>query len=97
MMGTEQHDRQQILDLVKQYYEDHKKESEEFHEGDRIGYAGRVFDSEEMVNLVDSALDFWLTAGRYCKEFENELLLGLVTLRQEVGFISRNKTSYKRK
>lgn len=71
-MGTEQHDRQQILDLVKQYYEDHKKESEEFHEGDRIGYAGRVFDSEEMVNLVDSALDFWLTAGRYCKEFENE-------------------------
>jgi len=36
----------------------------------RVNYAGRVFDAEEMCNLVDSSLEFWLTAGRYTREFE---------------------------
>ena len=39
----------------------------------RIPYAGRVYDQEEMVNLVDSALEFWLTSGRYTEQFEQEL------------------------
>lgn len=39
----------------------------------RINYAGRVFDENELINLVDSALDFWLTYGKYSKEFENKL------------------------
>ena len=61
--------RSQIMELVRQYYEAcHKKK--EYMEGDRIPYASRVYDSEEMVNLVDSALEFWLTAGRYTDEFE---------------------------
>ena len=38
-----------------------------------IPYAGRVFDENELVALVDSSLDFWLTAGRYSLRFENEL------------------------
>ena len=38
-----------------------------------VRYAGRVYDSAEMVNLVDSALEFWLTAGRYAKKLETEL------------------------
>lgn len=38
----------------------------------RINYAGRVFDKKEMVYLVDSALDFWLTTGRYADRFESE-------------------------
>ena len=38
-----------------------------------INYAGRVFDASEMVNLVDASLDFWITAGRYAKEFEARL------------------------
>lgn len=42
----------------------------EYQVGDRIPYARRVYDAEEMVNLVDSALDFWLTAGRYTERFE---------------------------
>ncbi len=42
----------------------------EYKEGERIPYASRVYDSEEMCNLVDSALEFWLTAGRYADEFE---------------------------
>jgi len=40
---------------------------------DRISYASRVFDENEMVNLVDSALEFWLTSGRYTDRFEKQL------------------------
>ncbi|NLT16240.1 MAG: lipopolysaccharide biosynthesis protein RfbH, partial [Clostridiales bacterium] len=36
----------------------------------RVNYAGRVFDEREMTNLVDSALEFWLTYGRYSRQFE---------------------------
>jgi CDP-6-deoxy-D-xylo-4-hexulose-3-dehydrase len=41
-----------------------------YSKGQRIAYASRVFDSKELSNLVDSALDFWLTAGRYTDAFE---------------------------
>ncbi len=61
----------EILGLVSEYYEYfHKKNG--YEEGDRIPYASRVYDSEEMCNLVDSALEFWLTAGRYAEEFEKK-------------------------
>ena len=43
-----------------------------YHEGERIPYASRVYDDKEMVNLVDSALEFWLTAGRYTEAFEQK-------------------------
>jgi CDP-6-deoxy-D-xylo-4-hexulose-3-dehydrase len=39
----------------------------------KINYAGRVYDEKEMISLVDSALDFWLTTGRYAERFEKEL------------------------
>lgn len=64
--------REKILELVKEYYkENHQKK--EYEPGDRINYAGRVYDEEELCNLVDSALEFWLTAGKYTKEFETGL------------------------
>ena len=64
--------KEQILALVKEYYkENHQKK--EYEPGDRINYAGRVYDEEELCNLVDSALEFWLTAGKYTKEFETGL------------------------
>ena len=70
-MSKKQEKEQQILQLVREYCEEfHKKP--EYKEGDRIPYASRVYDSEEMVNLVDSALEFWLTSGRYTDEFEKE-------------------------
>ena len=47
-----------------------KDKDRPFVPGERIHYAARVYDSEEMVNLVDSALEFWLTMGRYTREFE---------------------------
>lgn len=67
----EQQARQAILDSVKEYCNKyHKKEA--YKEGDRIPYASRVYDYEEMTNLVDSALEFWLTAGHYTEQFERE-------------------------
>ena len=66
--------RQQILDLVADYCENyHINNKKEFEPGDRIPYASRVYDANEMVNLVDSALEFWLTSGRYTDEFEAKL------------------------
>lgn len=38
-----------------------------------INYAGRIYDEKELINLVDSSLEFWLTSGRYAKEFETKL------------------------
>ena len=64
--------RKQILDLVKSYCKEYHLKKNDFEEGDRINYASRVYDENEMVNLVDSALDFWLTSGRYCEEFEKK-------------------------
>ncbi len=61
--------REKILSLVKEYCEAYHT-TKEFSEGDRIPYARRVYDSEEMCNLVDSALEFWLTSGRYTDKFE---------------------------
>lgn len=63
----------QILDLVREYYKEVHKPENVYKEGDRIPYASRVFDEEEMVNLVDSALEFWLTSGRYTNQFEHSL------------------------
>lgn len=63
----------QILDLVREYYKEVHKPENVYKEGDRIPYASRVFDEEEMVNLVDSALEFWLTSGRYTNYFEHSL------------------------
>lgn len=64
--------KEQIMELVKQYYkENHVKK--EYEKGDRITYAARVYNEEEMTNLVDSALEFWLTSGRYCDQFEHNL------------------------
>ena len=61
----------QILDLVREYYA-LDAQAPTFEPGQRIPYASRVYDEREMVNLVDSALEFWLTAGRYTRQFERQ-------------------------
>jgi CDP-6-deoxy-D-xylo-4-hexulose-3-dehydrase len=63
---------QQIIQLVSKYYTVKYASKNEFLPGDRIAYGGRVFDEKEMINLVDSALEFWLTTGRYAEKFEKE-------------------------
>lgn len=69
---SEKEARQEILNLVAEYARQYHNQNKEFKEGDRIPYASRVYDEDEMVNLVDSALEFWLTAGRYTEQFERE-------------------------
>ena len=66
---TEQEAREKILEMVADYCDTYHK-VKEYEEGDRIPYARRVYGHEEMVNLVDSSLEFWLTAGRYTDQFE---------------------------
>ena len=70
---TEQQAREEILNIVKEYCETYHNQKKAFKEGDRISYASRVYDSAEMVNLIDSSLEFWLTSGRYTAEFEKKL------------------------
>lgn len=70
---SEEQARQDILKAVKEYCDTYHNQNTEYKKGDRIPYASRVYDAEEMVNLVDSALEFWLTSGRYTDEFEREL------------------------
>lgn len=74
MKKTQEQAKQEILDLVAEYCQNwHIESKKQFEPGDRIPYASRVYDSHEMVNLVDSALEFWLTSGRYTDEFEQKL------------------------
>jgi CDP-6-deoxy-D-xylo-4-hexulose-3-dehydrase len=62
--------RQQVFEAVAKHYEVQHNRKLDFIPGDRISYGGRVFDEKEIINLVDSALDFWLTTGKYAEKFE---------------------------
>jgi CDP-6-deoxy-D-xylo-4-hexulose-3-dehydrase len=70
---NEQEAREKIKNMVAEYYHQFHapKQNVEFVPGtSRVNYAGRVFDENEMVNLADSMLDFWLTSGKFCDAFE---------------------------
>jgi len=71
-MKTEKKIRREIFDKVKELYA-LRKNQEKFIPGEtRVNYAGRIYDEKEMISLVDASLDFWLTSGRYAKQFEKE-------------------------
>ncbi|MCI9136835.1 MAG: lipopolysaccharide biosynthesis protein RfbH [Lachnospiraceae bacterium] len=70
---TEAEAREEILSMVEEYYRTFHQKKADYQEGERISYASRVYDQEEMRNLTDSALEFWLTSGRYTENFEEEL------------------------
>jgi CDP-6-deoxy-D-xylo-4-hexulose-3-dehydrase len=63
--------RDEILNLVRKYYRENFSNKAFDSSKDLIHYAGRVFDDNELVNLVDASLDFFLTANRFAEEFEN--------------------------
>ena len=67
--------REEILKLVREYAKENLSNisAKPFKDGDRIPYSAKVFDEEEVVNLVNSALEFWLTQGHYYDEFEKKL------------------------
>nr|WP_246525582.1 lipopolysaccharide biosynthesis protein RfbH [Geomobilimonas luticola] len=64
--------RDAAIQAALNYYEFRHKPVKPFVPGDRIPYAGRVFDTQEIANLIDASLDFWLTTGRYAEEFEQK-------------------------
>lgn len=68
---TESQAKESILNQVAAYCNTFHNQKI-YNEGDRIPYASRVYDHEEMVNLVDSSLEFWLTSGRYTEQFEKD-------------------------
>ena len=66
---SESQAQEEILAATREYCKNITRKRE-YKEGDRIPYASRVYDEEEMANLVDSSLEFWLTSGRYTEQFE---------------------------
>jgi len=64
--------REKVLRAAVEYYNVIHEARKSFSPGDRIPYAGRVFDEKEVLSLVDSSLDFWLTTGRDADRFESE-------------------------
>ena len=64
----------QILELTREYYKEVHAQKKEFEPGKSfVHYGGRYYNDEEMVNLVDSSLDFWLTQGPWTHKFEHRL------------------------
>ena len=69
---NEEQAREEIKEMVSEYYKQFKHNDKPFKAGDRITYAARVFDEKEMCALTDATLDFWLTTGRFSDEFEKK-------------------------
>ena len=67
--ASEQEAREEIRNMVADFYLQFRQPAP-YQAGDRISYAGRVYDEKEMCALCDSMLDFWLTAGRFSNDFE---------------------------
>lgn len=62
--------RQQAIEAAIRYYKYKHTNKKPFTAGDNIPYGGRIFDESEISVLIDSALDFWLTSGRFTEQFE---------------------------
>ena len=73
-MARKEELKKQILELTREYYKEVHAQKKEFEPGKTfVHYGGRFFNDEEMVNLVDSSLDFWLTQGPWTHKFERRL------------------------
>ena len=71
-MSRKEELKQQILALTKEYYQEVHGRPKAFEAGKTfINYGGRYFDEKEVINLIDSSLEFWLTAGPWVRKFEN--------------------------
>ncbi|MBI2160135.1 MAG: lipopolysaccharide biosynthesis protein RfbH [Candidatus Rokubacteria bacterium] len=65
--------KQEILAKVRRYWEVAHRPAPFVPIKSRVNYAGRVYGPEELVNLVDASLDFWLTLGPWGDLFEAKL------------------------
>lgn len=73
VLNAEERLRKKVIQAAVRFYKGQQKSGPGFVPGNPIPYAGRVFDEREIVNLIDAALDFWLTAGKYAGQFETNL------------------------
>lgn len=71
-MDNKESVKKRIIDEVRNYYQLEQSQKKSFCEGDKLSYGGRIYDNKEIEYLVDSALDFWLTTGKYSEKFEKE-------------------------
>ncbi len=70
----EEEARKDILEAVGEYCRKYHLENKKpYEKGDRIPYASRVYDEDEMKNLVEASLEFWLTSGHFTDTFEKKL------------------------
>lgn len=65
--------KQEIMKLAEEYYNAKLNENKMMSRSEKVNYAGRVYNEKEILNLIDAGLEFWLTSGRYTKEFEERL------------------------
>lgn len=65
--------KKEIFEKVTEYYKCKFKNKKFISGKDKVNYAGRVFDEKEIINAVESSLDFWLTEGRYCEQFAEKI------------------------
>lgn len=72
-MRTEKEIREEIFSKVAELHNLRESQKKFVPGKDRLNYAGRIYDEQEMISLVDASLDFWLTAGRYANQFEKEM------------------------
>jgi len=72
-MKAEKEIMKEIFDKVKELYISRSSQEKFIPGKTRINYAGRVYDEKEMISLVDASLDFWLTSGRFARQFEKNL------------------------
>src|SRR5688500_3940023 len=72
MTEEERRLRAEIFEKVKELYQLRATEREFVAGNTTVNYGGRIYDQDEMATLVDAALDFWLTSGRFTEQFERE-------------------------
>ena len=77
--------RSQIMELVREYHASAFPVKEFIPSESTVPVSGKVFDALEMQHLVDSSLDFWLTTGRFAKQFEREFAKWMGDLRTSAG------------
>lgn len=72
-MKTEKDLKQEIFNNITEIYKIRKQNEKFIPSETPVHYAGRIYDEKEIISLVNSSIDFWLTAGAYAQQFEDEL------------------------
>ena len=86
--------RTQILSLTAEFVAEEFPEKKFVPGESTVPVAGRVFDSTDVQSLVDSSLDFWLTEGRFAKQFEKEFAAYAIDLNEPLNTVERRRQGF---